>query len=486
MSVERNNIRKKATPTTTTINTTSTSASALASTTSPQLNDSRHLSMPVSSTLVSSSSNYPLGISFSSNVAQMNESDDIAYIEKRTAHNALERQRREGLNTKFQELAHVLPALQQIRRPSKSMIVAKSLEFVSSASERENDFQGQIHALRKENEQLMRQASLSKRRIKTRLDKESISGSSEVNNKKSSSVMIKLSSKKRPSKLKPQSRQTVISIEQPSNVQSKKRGRLEDVDQPESSTASNKVKSPSPPCSSSSAVTTEVSKQPPSPPKISTNKRRKRNATVETYQHKHQQAVSTAVTTAGPHYNNYQHQTIDQSLIASVDLPSYQQPQHRILSSQRPRYNSYQPASANMLHQQQQQQQQRISPVVSRHNSLTLADHTSTAPFDFSANVTATPSQFSIIHSPFGNEHIFFNTFDNFDNIVSTIPALTTPSIGNTNNMHLHTPTSTSSTSSATSTNYDNSLDLIHSIMQSQDPSTDSMYISLFDPELLT
>lgn len=53
----------------------------------------------------------------------------MAYIEKRTAHNALERQRREGLNSKFQELAHVLPALQQIRRPSKSMIVAKSLEF---------------------------------------------------------------------------------------------------------------------------------------------------------------------------------------------------------------------------------------------------------------------------------------------------------------------------------------------------------------------
>lgn len=56
-------------------------------------------------------------------------SDDMAYIEKRTAHNALERQRREGLNTKFQELAHVLPELQQIRRPSKSMIVAKSLEY---------------------------------------------------------------------------------------------------------------------------------------------------------------------------------------------------------------------------------------------------------------------------------------------------------------------------------------------------------------------
>jgi hypothetical protein len=49
--------------------------------------------------------------------------------DKRTAHNALERQRRENLNTKFQELAHTLPGLQTVRRPSKSMIVTKSLEF---------------------------------------------------------------------------------------------------------------------------------------------------------------------------------------------------------------------------------------------------------------------------------------------------------------------------------------------------------------------
>lgn len=56
-------------------------------------------------------------------------SDDLAYNEKRSAHNALERQRREGLNSKFQELAHVLPSLKQVTRPSKSLIVAKSLEF---------------------------------------------------------------------------------------------------------------------------------------------------------------------------------------------------------------------------------------------------------------------------------------------------------------------------------------------------------------------
>jgi hypothetical protein len=53
--------------------------------------------------------------------------------DKRVAHNALERQRRENLNTKFQELAHTLPGLQTVRRPSKSMIVTKSLEFGKSS-----------------------------------------------------------------------------------------------------------------------------------------------------------------------------------------------------------------------------------------------------------------------------------------------------------------------------------------------------------------
>lgn len=56
-------------------------------------------------------------------------SDVSAHNDRRSAHNALERQRREHLNVKFQQLAHALPALSTVRRPSKTMIVAKSLEF---------------------------------------------------------------------------------------------------------------------------------------------------------------------------------------------------------------------------------------------------------------------------------------------------------------------------------------------------------------------
>ncbi|KAJ2957066.1 hypothetical protein NQZ79_g7160 [Umbelopsis isabellina] len=80
----------------------------------------------------------------------MIEDGDQMLADKRTAHNALERQRRENLNTKFQELAHTLPGLQTVRRPSKSMIVTKSLEFVSQAKLREMRFQHEINQLRKQ------------------------------------------------------------------------------------------------------------------------------------------------------------------------------------------------------------------------------------------------------------------------------------------------------------------------------------------------
>ncbi|KAI8393899.1 uncharacterized protein BYT42DRAFT_542091 [Radiomyces spectabilis] len=78
--------------------------------------------------------------------------------DKRSAHNALERQRREILNMKLQQLAHALPALQTVRRPSKTMIVAKSLDFVTGSGQREDKYVNQILELRKENERLRKQA----------------------------------------------------------------------------------------------------------------------------------------------------------------------------------------------------------------------------------------------------------------------------------------------------------------------------------------
>ncbi|KAL0075682.1 helix-loop-helix DNA-binding domain-containing transcription factor [Phycomyces blakesleeanus] len=111
---------------------------------------------------------HPFGISFSSNMSPVEESD-IANSDKRSAHNALERQRREGLNTKYQQLAHALPSLQTVRRPSKTMIITRSLEYVSTSVQRESTYQKQLRILREENEKLRKQAHRSSAFLKKKL-----------------------------------------------------------------------------------------------------------------------------------------------------------------------------------------------------------------------------------------------------------------------------------------------------------------------------
>lgn len=74
--------------------------------------------------------------------------------ERRANHNAVERARRECLNTKFQELAHALPSLAQVRRPSKSIIVQKSLEFIYVAQEKDKMHEKEMRSIRSENDTL--------------------------------------------------------------------------------------------------------------------------------------------------------------------------------------------------------------------------------------------------------------------------------------------------------------------------------------------
>jgi len=71
--------------------------------------------------------------------------------ERRANHNAVERARRECLNTKFQELAHALPSLAQVRRPSKSTIVQKSLEFILTTRQKEKRHEREMRQLLEEN-----------------------------------------------------------------------------------------------------------------------------------------------------------------------------------------------------------------------------------------------------------------------------------------------------------------------------------------------
>ncbi|CAO3609982.1 unnamed protein product [Cunninghamella blakesleeana] len=76
--------------------------------------------------------------------------------EKRAEHNATERQRRENLNSRFQQLAHLLPNLQHDTRPSKGTIIDRTLDFVKNALQKEERYRNEIKELRHTNRQLLK------------------------------------------------------------------------------------------------------------------------------------------------------------------------------------------------------------------------------------------------------------------------------------------------------------------------------------------
>jgi len=78
--------------------------------------------------------------------------------DKRATHNAIERARRESLNGRFMTLAEALPSMANVKRPSKSIIVNKALDFVYEAQVKE-------HALIKENNDLRRQVDQLRARV---------------------------------------------------------------------------------------------------------------------------------------------------------------------------------------------------------------------------------------------------------------------------------------------------------------------------------
>ncbi|KAI8328037.1 hypothetical protein BD560DRAFT_451749 [Blakeslea trispora] len=80
--------------------------------------------------------------------------------ERRAEHNAIERARRECLNSKFQQLAEALPNLQNHRRPSKGQIVEKALDWVKQNMTKEDRYQYQILQLQNENKRLLNQISM--------------------------------------------------------------------------------------------------------------------------------------------------------------------------------------------------------------------------------------------------------------------------------------------------------------------------------------
>ncbi|KAI7849167.1 hypothetical protein BDC45DRAFT_521370 [Circinella umbellata] len=83
--------------------------------------------------------------------------------ERRAEHNAIERQRRESLNSKFQQLAHALPNLQNDRRPSKGTIIERTLEYVRGTILKEERYKHQIRHLLRENRRMHRDLHRKKR-----------------------------------------------------------------------------------------------------------------------------------------------------------------------------------------------------------------------------------------------------------------------------------------------------------------------------------
>jgi hypothetical protein len=81
--------------------------------------------------------------------------------ERRAEHNAIERARRECLNSKFQQLAEALPNLQNHRRPSKGQIVEKALDWVKQNMSKEDRYQYQIMQLQNENKRLLTQVNIA-------------------------------------------------------------------------------------------------------------------------------------------------------------------------------------------------------------------------------------------------------------------------------------------------------------------------------------
>lgn len=77
--------------------------------------------------------------------------------ERRASHNAIERARRESLNGRFLQLAATLPAISDVQRPSKSLIVNKSLDFVKDALNRETMYRLKIDNMHQESMRLREQ-----------------------------------------------------------------------------------------------------------------------------------------------------------------------------------------------------------------------------------------------------------------------------------------------------------------------------------------
>ncbi|KAI8889157.1 hypothetical protein K501DRAFT_329272 [Backusella circina FSU 941] len=117
------------------------------------------------------------------NNSNNNNKQSQSRADRRAEHNALERARRESLNSKFQKLALSLPNLSNDSRPSKNTIIERTLDFVQDAKLKEERMRNQIEELERVNRYLLSQ-----------LDNKNASSSSQSVTRRSSCISINSSS----------------------------------------------------------------------------------------------------------------------------------------------------------------------------------------------------------------------------------------------------------------------------------------------------
>lgn len=296
--------------------------------------------------------------------------------------------------------------------------------------------------MRLENAQLVRQAAIS---IKSQVEKDrtSISKKSKkpatakaTNPSKSISV---IRSRKSSSKMKPQLRQSSLPINnKPSSSNCLPlQGITEPTELPSAEPASQKRSR-----NDNTSPTQKTLHQ----PHEKLVKRRRRNLTTEI------NSTDSNNTNAIVDYRSL------------VDQPTQPSNRHN-------RYSSHQPFSAatNL--------NDIISPGSSRHNSITSDQLTVTYSHDTidpENETLVVPSQFDIVATSthFSGEQTYYNTFENFENVVSTIPALRTPIGRNTTTINQQS--------------YDPSLDIFNSLMQDQNSSNNSKYYLFIYFDLVT
>ncbi|KAJ2366167.1 hypothetical protein IW150_006017 [Coemansia sp. RSA 2607] len=129
----------------------------------PQLGTPVNIS--ASATMVAASTGGAVGSDRNRSPSSTRSVTSADYAQRRATHNAIERARRESLNGQFQDLASAVPALIHVRRPSKAIIVEKSLDYIRGFKEHLNNRDQYIKKLQLRNLALHDEVNMLRKKL---------------------------------------------------------------------------------------------------------------------------------------------------------------------------------------------------------------------------------------------------------------------------------------------------------------------------------